>query len=102
MSRGTGLGRWTAVSLLVLIAGLFSFLNAGERVAVNLGFTTIYRISLVGLVFGAFLLGMVAMFLFGLRHDRRIREALRGQYQPPFAPHRTPFGPPPPPTAPPD
>ena len=72
-------GRWAAVAILVVVAGMFSFLNAGERVAVNVGYTVIYRISLVGLVFGAFLLGMVAMFLFGLRHDRRIREALREQ-----------------------
>ena len=76
------MGRWTSVAVLVAVAGLFSFLNAGERVALNLGFTTVYRISVVGLVFGSFLLGMVAMFLFGLRHDRRIRDALRSQYRP--------------------
>jgi hypothetical protein len=60
----------------VLFATLFSFLNAGERVTLNLGFTILYRISLVGLVFAAFLLGMFSMFLFSLRHDRRVREAL--------------------------
>jgi hypothetical protein len=32
-------------------------------------------------VFGAFLLGMISMFLFGLRYDRRVRAALREQYQ---------------------
>jgi hypothetical protein len=74
-----GWGRWAGVVLLVGIAGLFSFLNAGERVTLNVGVTILYRISLVGLVFSAFLLGMVAMFLFGLRHDRRIRAALRDQ-----------------------
>ena len=58
---------------------MFSFLNAGERVTVNVGLTVLYRISLVGLVFGAFLLGMIAMFLFGLRQDRRIRDVLRAQ-----------------------
>ena len=73
-------GRWVAVAALVAAAALFSFLNSGERITLNVGFTVIYRISLVGLVFGAFLLGMIAMFLFGLRHDRRIREALREQY----------------------
>ncbi len=72
-----GWGRWFAVSVLVAVAAIFSFLNAGERVSIDVGFTTLYRISLVGLVFGSFLLGMVAMFLFGLRHDRRVREALR-------------------------
>lgn len=91
---GIGWGRWTAVALLVLVAGLFSFLNAGELVSLNVGFTVIYRISLVGLVFTAFLLGMVAMFLFGLSHDRRIRDALREhyrsrprEYEPPDLPH---------------
>lgn len=67
--------------MLVAAAGFFSFLNAGERVTLSLGFTTLYRISLVGLVFGAFLLGMVAMFLFSLRYDRRIRDALRDHYE---------------------
>ena len=73
----SGWGRWFAVSVLVAVAAIFSFLNAGERVSIDVGFTTFYRISLVGLVFGSFLFGMVAMFLFGLKHDRRIREALR-------------------------
>jgi hypothetical protein len=71
--------RWLAVAALVAAAGVFSFLNSGERVTVNVGVATLYRISLVGLVFGAFLLGMVAMFLFGLRYDRRVREVLRQQ-----------------------
>ena len=70
-------GRRAGVVLLVVLAGLFSFLNAGERVTLNLGFTVFYRISLVGLVFSVFLLGMVAMFLFTLSHDRRVRELLR-------------------------
>jgi hypothetical protein len=74
---GSDLGRWIGVLLLVFLAAAFSFLNAGERVTLNVGFTMLYRISLVGLVFGAFLLGMIAMFLFGLHHDRRIRAALR-------------------------
>lgn len=69
--------RWLGIAALVLVSGLFSFLNAGERVTLNAGFTVIYRISLVGLVFVVFLLGMLTMFLFGLRQDRRIREALR-------------------------
>lgn len=88
-------GRSAAVLLLVLMAGIFSFLNAGERVTLNVGFTTLYRISLVGLVFGAFLFGMVAMFLFGLRHDRRIRDALREEYRQRSAPNSYPYDQPP-------
>jgi hypothetical protein len=65
------------VALLVLAAALFSFLNSAARVTVDLGFTVFYRISLVGLVFGAFLFGMIAMFLFSLRYDRSVRNLLR-------------------------
>ena len=77
--RPNDLGRWMTVGTLVVAAALFSFLNAGERVPLNIGFTVLYRISLVGLVFGVFLLGMLTMFLFGLRHDREVRDALREQ-----------------------
>lgn len=71
--------RRIGVISLVLVSGLFSFLNAGERVTLNMGVTTLYRISLVGLIFIAFLLGMLTMFLFGLRQDRRVRRALQAQ-----------------------
>ena len=89
-----GLTRWIGVGALVLVAGFFSFLNTGERVTVNLGFTVLYRLSLVGLVFGVFLLGMITMFLFGLRHDRRVRDSLRGQYAEPDVAFYTPPEPP--------
>jgi hypothetical protein len=96
---GKAWGRWIAVALLVMVAAFFSFLNAGERVTLHVGFVTLYRISLVGLVFGAFLLGMVSMFLFGLGYDRRVRAALREQYNrrpPPGAyPMHSPPEPPP-------
>ena len=80
--------RRLGVAGLVLAAAIFSFLNAGERVTLNIGFTTLYRISLVGLVFAIFLLGMVAMFLFGLRQDRRIRALLRNRAAQPFYNYR--------------
>lgn len=73
---------WTqrlATVVLVLLSALFSFLNAGERVSVNLGVATIYQISFVGLVFAAFILGMLTMFLFGIRQDRQIRDVLRDE-----------------------
>ena len=79
-------GRRIGISALVLVAAVFSFLNAGERVSLNIGFTTLYRISLVGLIFVVFLLGMVTMFLFGLRQDRRIRAALRNRMLEPPTP----------------
>ena len=69
--------RWALSALGVLLLALFAFLNAGERVSLNLGVAVLYRIPLVGMFFGAFILGMVTMFGFGLRHDRRVRELLR-------------------------
>jgi hypothetical protein len=71
--------RIVTVGGLILLAALFSFLNADERIAINLGFTVLYRLSLVGVIFSVFLLGMLTMFLFSLRHDRAVRDALRTQ-----------------------
>lgn len=73
-------GRRLGIAALVLTAAIFSFLNAGERVSLNIGIATLYRISFVGLIFVVFLLGMVTMFLFGLRQDRRVRAALRNRF----------------------
>lgn len=72
-----GWRRWGWSALGVLLLALFAFLNAGERVSVNLGVTVLYRLPMVGFFFGAFILGMVTMFLFGLRHDRQVRRLLR-------------------------
>lgn len=76
MSRGHA-WRWAALALIAVFAAVFASFNAGERVALNLGFTMLYRIPLVPLIFVAFLVGMVTMFLVGLRHDLRVRRALR-------------------------
>ena len=95
----SGWGRRIGIGSLVLVSGIFSFLNAGERVTIDVGFTVLYRVSLVGLVFSVFLLGMVTMFLFGLRQDRQMRTALRQREQLFRArePHRQSSPPPPPP-----
>lgn len=76
MSRGLA-WRWAALALIALLAALFASFNTGERVALDLGFATLYRVPLVPLIFLAFLLGMITMFLVGLRHDLRVRRALR-------------------------
>ena len=72
-----GARRWVALALAVLTAAAFAYLNASERVAIHVGFTILYQISLVGLVFGVYLLGMATMYLLGLRHDLRVRRLLR-------------------------
>jgi uncharacterized integral membrane protein len=71
------IGRWITLAAVVLVSGLFAYFNAGERITVSLGFTVIYRVSLVRLVLGSFILGMVAMFLVGLRQDLELRRYLR-------------------------
>jgi hypothetical protein len=71
------LSPWVAAAVLVFLATAFTFFNRGERVSLHVGFTILYRISLVGLVFTAFILGMITMFLFSLRHDLRVRRELR-------------------------
>lgn len=69
--------RWGWLALTAVLAAVFAYLNSGEHAALNLGFTVLYQVPVVALVFVAFLLGMVAMFLIGLRHDRRVRRLLR-------------------------
>ncbi|MBA2668924.1 MAG: hypothetical protein H0U67_00965 [Gemmatimonadetes bacterium] len=69
--------RWIGLAAIVLLVGLFAYLNGGERVTLYLGFATLYRISLVGLVFVAFLVGMTLMFIVGVEHDLRVRRLLR-------------------------
>ena len=69
--------RWAALGLITLLAGVFGFLNSGEAVAIHFGLFVLYQVSLVVLVFVAFLLGMTTMFLLGLRHDLKVRRILR-------------------------
>lgn len=94
-AESTSWGRRLGITALVLVAAAFSFLNAGERVSLNVGVTILYRISLVGLVFAVFLLGMATMFLFGLRQDRRTRAMLRDRALSGGAPHSPTSYPPP-------
>ena len=68
--------RWAGLGLIGAVAALCASFNSGERVALSLGFTTLYRIPLVPLIFAAFVAGMATMFLLGLRHDLRVRRAL--------------------------
>ncbi|MBA4157358.1 MAG: LapA family protein [Gemmatimonadetes bacterium] len=84
--------RWVPLAVIILLSGLFAYFNGGERVSLSLGFAQFYRLSLVGVTFGAFILGMISMFLIGLRHDLRIRKHLRERQ--PSAPE-TPRQPPP-------
>lgn len=71
--------RWLPVAGAALLAAVFTWLNRGERVAVELGLLRFYRAPLTLVVCLAFLAGMLAMLLLSLRHDRRVREELRAR-----------------------
>jgi hypothetical protein len=87
--------RWLAFGFLMLLAGVFGFLNNGERVALHLGLFVLYQVQLVVLLFVAFLLGMAAMFLLGLRHDLKVRRFLRERrFDVPPPPPLPPYPPP--------
>ncbi|MDQ3388531.1 MAG: LapA family protein [Gemmatimonadota bacterium] len=87
---------------LALLAAIFAWINRAETAALHLGFATFYRTPVAVLALGAFLLGMVAMFLLGLRQDRQLRRELRarewrmgGPLPEPTAPDATLIPPPP-------
>ena len=72
-------GGWLAVAVLALLAAGFAYLNRGEAATLHLGLFTFYQVAVSILVLGSFLLGMIVMFLLGLRTDLRVRRMLRQQ-----------------------
>ena len=87
--------RWVVLGLITLLAGLFGYFNSGESIALHMGLFVLYQVPLVILIFVAFLLGMLTMFLAGLRHDMKIRQLLRERRfemppPPPFPPYPPP------------
>lgn len=62
--------------LFVLVAIGFAWLNAGQRVGLHLGLFRIRSVSVTGIVFGAFLAGMLTLFLASLKSDLRTRRML--------------------------
>ena len=70
---------WVRALSFAAVAALsfgFAAANAGERVTLNLGFVTLRSVSVPVVVFGSALLGMLAVFLVGLRADLRTRQLL--------------------------
>lgn len=74
MTRGAG------VLGVVITLGLvlyFARLNSAERVTLDLGVTTFYRVPITWIVFGSLLLGMFMMILASLHADLKVRRILR-------------------------
>jgi uncharacterized integral membrane protein len=74
----SGRGGWLPPVGVALLAAGFAYLNRAEKVQVELGLVDFYASSAL-VILAAFLLGMTAMLLFGLRQDLRLREELRAR-----------------------
>lgn len=71
---------WVRIVGFVLLAGLafaFAATNGSETVTVDLWLVRLRGVSLPAVVFGSVVLGMVVVFLVGLRADLRTRRTLR-------------------------
>jgi uncharacterized integral membrane protein len=74
VSRFTGAVSVLGVLVLVM---LFARWNGAERVTVDLGLWTLYRVPLTYVAFGSLFIGMLVMLLAGLHADLRVRRFLR-------------------------
>lgn len=74
MSRLAGGSAVLGVLVLVL---LFTRWNGAERMTLDLGLWTFYRVPTTWVIFGAFLLGMAIMLVAGIHADLRVRRYLR-------------------------
>ncbi|MBW3573208.1 MAG: LapA family protein [Gemmatimonadetes bacterium] len=84
--------RWLPAAAVTLLAAAIAWFNRGERVAVDVGFTTFYRAPFTIVLFVAFLAGMLSMLALSLRNDMRVRDELRarGLLDAPHAPEPSP------------
>jgi hypothetical protein len=71
--------RWLPAAAITVFAAGITWLNRGERVALDIGITTFYRAPLTMVLFLAFLAGMLSMLWLSLRQDQRMREELRAR-----------------------
>ncbi len=74
MSRFTGAASILVVLVLVVF---FARWNGAERVTVDLGIWTFYRVPLTYVAFISLFVGMLVMLLAGLHADLRVRRFLR-------------------------
>jgi uncharacterized integral membrane protein len=76
--RGAGIA---GVALVLALVMLFSRWNGAERVTLDLGVWTFYRVPLVYVAFGGIFVGMVVMLLANLHADIRVRRFLRDRLE---------------------
>jgi uncharacterized integral membrane protein len=78
VSRVTGAAGVLVVLLLVMF---FARWNAGERVTLDLGFTTLSRVPVTYVAFASLFVGMVVMLVAGIHSDLRVRRFLRDRLE---------------------
>lgn len=66
-----------AAVLLVIVAAGFAALNGEQRVTVNLGVVTLYRMPVTLVAFMGLFVGMVTMWVAGIYTDLKVRAILR-------------------------
>ncbi len=69
--------RMIFVAVFAAAAALFAVQNGAVRVPVHLGIVSLRSVSLPVVVFSAVILGMLLVFLAGLRADLKTRRMLR-------------------------
>jgi uncharacterized integral membrane protein len=69
-------GVLSVVTVLALVL-LFARWNGGERVTVDLGLHTFYRVPLTYVAFASLFLGMLVMLVAGIHSDLKVRRFLR-------------------------
>lgn len=74
MSRLPGI---LSIVAVVVLAMAFAAANAGNRVTLELGLITLYRAPVTLVAFSGLLVGMVVMFVAGIRSDLKVRRILR-------------------------
>lgn len=75
----TRLAGATGVLLILLLSMGFAAMNGGQRVTLRLGVTTLYRVPLTVVAFGALILGMLVMLGAGIHADLKVRRILRAR-----------------------
>ncbi|NIP56509.1 MAG: hypothetical protein GWM92_01390 [Gemmatimonadetes bacterium] len=68
--------------LLVLAASMgFAALNSGERVTLDLGLVTLYRLPVTYVAFGGLFVGMLVVLVAGIHSDLKVRRILKERLQ---------------------
>lgn len=69
--------RLTIGAVVVGALGWFAYANMDQTIELRFGFFTLIGISLPVVLYGAVVLGMLAMLAVGIRNDLRTRSALK-------------------------